>query len=62
MEIQFENGNKSPFRTWKESSWKLENLEITKIDKWRIKKIKVHLEIGKKVHENSKNCKLADEK
>ena len=24
--------------------------------------IKVHLEIGKKVHENSENCKLADEK
>ena len=38
MKIQFENGNKSPFRNWKESSWKLENLEIMKIDKWLINK------------------------
>ena len=31
MKNQFENGNKSPFRNCKESSWKLENLEITKL-------------------------------
>ena len=54
MRIQLENVNensirkfkwkfklemaKSPFRNWKESSWKLENLEIMKDDKWLINK------------------------
>ena len=31
-------------------------MKITKIDKWQIKnKIKAHLEIGKKGHENNEN-------
>ena len=49
MRIQLENVNKNLKGKCK---WKF-NLEM---------EIKVHLEIVKKVYENNKNCKLADEK
>ena len=66
IKVQLENGNNS------KSNKKGDNSPITNVNenpirkcKWKFNlkiEIKVHLEIGKKVHENNENWGLADEK